>query len=208
MIRVVIVDDHPIVRTGIAGLLKLEDDIDVVGSASDGTEALKLLAADDAIDIVLTDLRMPGMDGVATITAIQQAHPDVKVVVLTTYDSDGDIMRAIEAGAAGYMLKDSPQAELVAAVRAAASGQTALSPTVAAKLMQNVQAPSGTKPTSRELEVLALVAEGMKNAEIAERLIIGEATVKTHLMRLFTKLGVDDRTHAVTIAMQRGLLRR
>lgn len=202
MIRVLLVDDHPVVRSGLAGLLGGESDIDVVGEADDGAQGVAL-AAQLRPDLVLMDLRMPGMDG-ATATAAITAAGTARVLVLTTYDTDADILRAVEAGATGYLLKDTPRDQLVDAVRAAARGETVLAPPLAAKLMRQVR--GGDQLTPRELEVLQLVAQGRSNPEIARELFIGEATVKTHLLHVFDKLGVDDRTRAVTVALERGIL--
>jgi DNA-binding NarL/FixJ family response regulator len=155
------------------------------------------------------DLRMPRRDGVSATGAIVSSHPATKVLVLTTYDTDTDILHAVEAGAAGYLLKDTPHAELLEGIRAASRGETVLAPPVAARLMSRLRtpvAPAAVQPSPRELEVLAAVARGLSNAEIGRELFIGEATVKTHLQRLFTKLDVDDRTRAVTVAIERGLL--
>ena len=203
MIRVVLVDDHPVVRSGLAGLLGGEPDIEVVGEASDGTDGVALAAALGP-DVVLMDLRMPVMDGVeATAAIVATAGP--KVLVLTTYDTDADILRAVEAGATGYLLKDTPRDALVDAVRAASRGETVLAPPLAAKLMRQVR--SNDQLTPREIEVLGLVSRGMSNGDIAKELFIGEATVKTHLLHVFDKLGVSDRTAAVTTAMRAGILR-
>jgi DNA-binding NarL/FixJ family response regulator len=204
-IRVLVVDDHPVVRSGLIGLLGIEADIDVVGEAGDGEEALVRVAA-LAPDVVLMDLRMPRLDGVAATARIAAGHPACRVLVLTTYDTDADIVRAVEAGATGYLLKDTPRGQLVDAVRAAARGETVLAPTVAARLVSRLRRPAPEPLTARETEVLAGVARGLSNAEIGRALFIGEATVKTHLLRVFTKLGVDDRTRAVTAAMELGLL--
>ena len=201
MIRVVLVDDHPVVRSGLAGLLGDEADIEVVGEASDGAEGVELAAALDP-DLVLMDLRMPGMDGASATAAITAAGG--RVLVLTTYDTDADILRAVEAGATGYLLKDTPRDQLVDAVRAAARGETVLAPPIAAKLMRQVRGHEQLTP--REVEVLGLVAQGRSNGDIARELFIGEATVKTHLLRIFDKLDVADRTRAVTVAMERGYL--
>jgi DNA-binding NarL/FixJ family response regulator len=201
VIRVVLVDDHPVVRSGLAGLLGDEPDIEVVGEASDGAAGIELAAA-LAPDLVLMDLRMPGMDG-ATATAAITGHGG-RVLVLTTYDTDADILRAVEAGATGYLLKDTPRDQLVDAVRAAARGETVLAPPIAAKLMRQVRGHEQLTP--REVEVLGLVAQGRSNGDIARELFIGEATVKTHLLRIFDKLDVADRTRAVTVAMERGYL--
>jgi DNA-binding NarL/FixJ family response regulator len=200
-VRVLVVDDHPVVRGGVVGWLAAQPGIEVVGEAGDGLEALAAVA-EHAPDVVLMDLRMPRLDGVAATERIAAAHPAVKVLVLTTYDTDADIVRAVEAGATGYLLKDTPLPQLAEAVRAAARGDTVLAPPVAARL----RAPAVEAPTARELEVLAGVARGLTNADIGRELFIGEATVKTHLLRVFAKLGVDDRTRAVMVAVERGLL--
>ncbi len=204
-IRVLVVDDHPVVRSGLVGLLDVEDDLEVVGEAGDGAEAVARVAA-LVPDVVLMDLRMPRMDGAAATGAILAAHPAVRVLVLTTYDTDADIVRAVEAGATGYLLKDTPRAQLVEAVRTAARGGTVLAPAVAARLVSRMRGPAVEALTPREVEVLAAVARGLSNADIGRALFIGEATVKTHLLRVFAKLGVDDRTRAVTVAMERGIL--
>jgi DNA-binding NarL/FixJ family response regulator len=203
VIRVLLVDDHPVVRSGLAGLLASEPDIEVVGEAGDGETGVAL-ALDLRPDLVLMDLRMPLLDG-ADATARITTAGGPRVLVLTTYDTDGDILRAVEAGATGYLLKDTPREQLVAAVRAAARGETVLAPPLAAKLMRRVR--GGDQLTPRETEVLELVAQGLSNGEIARELFIGEATVKSHLLRVFDKLGVSDRTAAVTVALQRGVLR-
>ena len=205
MIRVLVVDDHPVVRGGLVGWLAAQADLDVVGEAADGLEALAAVAEHQP-DVVLMDLRMPRMDGVTAIGRLAVAHPGVRVLVLTTYDTDADIVRAVEAGAAGYLLKDTPLPQLADAVRAAARGETVLAPPVQARLVSRLRAPVAEAPTARELQVLAGVARGLTNAEIGRELFIGEATVKTHLLRAFAKLGVDDRTRAVLVAVERGLL--
>jgi DNA-binding NarL/FixJ family response regulator len=207
MIRVLVVDDHPVVRSGLAGMLALEDDLAVAGEAGDGQAALDWLARSTA-DVILMDLRMPVMDGAAATVQIRARHPHTHVLVLTTYDADADILRAIEAGATGYLLKDTPREELIAGVRRAACGRSVLSPDVAGRLVRHTGRGPQPRPTAREIEVLAGVARGLTNAEIGRELFIGEATVKTYLLRVFDKLGVDDRTHAVTVAMERGLLPR
>jgi DNA-binding NarL/FixJ family response regulator len=207
-VRVLVVDDHPVVRSGLIGMLAVTDDIEVVGEAGDGEEALALVESTRP-DVVLMDLRMPRRDGVSATGAIVSGYPSTKVLVLTTYDTDTDILHAVEAGATGYLLKDTPHAELLDGIRAASRGETVLAPPVAARLMSRLRtpaAPAAVQPSPRELEVLAAVARGLSNAEIGRELFIGEATVKTHLQRLFTKLDVDDRTHAVTVAIERGLL--
>lgn len=206
-LRVLLVDDHPVVRAGVAGMLSVETDIEIVGEADDGGQAV-VLARTLRPDVVLMDLRMPGTDGVAATAAITAELPQTHVVVLTTYDTDADIVRAVEAGATGYLLKDAPRADLAAAVRAAGRGETVLAPPVAAKLVRHLRDPAAEALTSREADVLALVAEGLTNPEIGRRLFISQATVKTHLLRVFAKLGVDDRTRAVLVAYERGLLER
>lgn len=204
-IRLLVVDDHPVVRAGIVGLLAGEPDLEVVGEAADGAQACDLAAALRP-DVVLMDLRMPVMDGTTATERILAATPTVRVVVLTTYETDADILRAVEAGATGYLLKDTPRDDLVAAVRAVAGGETVLAPSVARRLVAGVR-NAAERLTARELEVLAAVARGGSNAQIGVELFISEATVKTHLLRIFAKLGVDDRTRAVTVALERGILR-
>ncbi|WP_285821161.1 response regulator transcription factor [Cellulosimicrobium sp. Marseille-Q4280] len=217
-VRVLVVDDHPVVRSGLVGMLSAEPDLEVVGEAGDGAQAVAL-AGELAPDVVLMDLRMPVLDGVGATAEILAAaggpgrrstpggrtadRAAPRVVVLTTYETDTDILRAVEAGATGYLLKDTPREELVAGVRAAARGQTVLAPSVATRLVTSVR---GDRLTDRETEVLRLVARGLSNAAVGRELFIAEATVKTHLLRAFAKLGVDDRTAAVTVAMDRGYL--
>jgi DNA-binding NarL/FixJ family response regulator len=205
-IRLVIADDHPVVRDGLRGMLAQQPDFEIVGEAATGAEAVALVERHRP-EVVLMDLRMPVMDGVAATGRILAGPGSTThVLVLTTYDTDADILRAVEAGATGYLLKDAPREELFAAVRAAARGETVLAPAVAARLVGHVRAPAEQTLTAREVEVLALVAQGATNAEAARRLYISEATVKTHLLHIFGKLGVDDRTAAVTRALERGLL--
>ncbi|MBW6436015.1 response regulator transcription factor [Actinoplanes hulinensis] len=205
MIRILLVDDHPVVRMGLRGMLDAEPGLTVVGEASSGVEGVALALAERP-DIVLMDLRMPGGDGVEATERILAATSGVRVMVLTTYESDRDILRAIEAGAAGYLLKDASPKELADAVRAAARGETVLAPSVASTLVRQVRNPAPPALSAREAEVLRLVAAGLTNAEIGKRLFISEATVKTHLLRAFNKLDVADRTAAVTTAMRHGLL--
>jgi DNA-binding NarL/FixJ family response regulator len=204
-VRLLIVDDHPVVREGLRGMLATDPTLDVVGEASSGEDALAKVGELQP-DVVLMDLRMPGLDGARATERISREHPGVRVIVLTTYDSDDDILRAVEAGAAGYLLKDTPRAELAAAVRAAARGETVLAPPVAARLVSRIRTPPAGSLTPREVQVLAEVARGRTNADVGRALYIGEATVKTHLLRIFGKLGVDDRTAAVTVAIERGIL--
>lgn len=205
MIRVLVVDDHPVVRGGLVAMLDGQDDIVVVGTAEDGRQAVAAVIADPP-DVVLMDLRMPRLDGAGATERIAVSHPGVRVLVLTTYDTDADIVRAVGAGASGYLLKDAPLSTLLDAIRAAVRGETVLAPPVAARLMSRMRMPPSEALTPREVEVLAAVARGLPNREIARALFIGEATVKTHLLRIFAKLGVDDRTRAVTVAMERGIL--
>ncbi len=204
-LRLVVADDHPVVRAGVVAMLSEEADFDVVAEAADGAAAVAL-AAEHHPDVVLMDLRMPGTDGVAATRAVRAAADPPAVLVLTTYDTDADIVRAVEAGATGYLLKDAPPAALAEAVRAAARGETVLAPPVAARLAQRLAAPAAAALTPRELDVLRCVARGRSNAEAGAELHIGEATVKTHLIRAFEKLGVTDRTAAVTEAYRRGML--
>lgn len=204
-IRVLIVDDHPVVRAGIEGMLASQPDLEIVGQAADGGGAVAL-CADLHPAVVLMDLRMAGMDGVAATRAIKSRFPAIQVLVLTTYDSDADILRAIEAGATGYLLKDTPREQLFQAIRAAARGEAALAPAVAARLMTRMRAPAEEALSAREIEVLALVARGASNRQVGRELHISEATVKTHLIHIFDKLGVADRTSAVTTALERGIL--
>jgi DNA-binding NarL/FixJ family response regulator len=209
VIRLLIADDHPVVRAGLAGLLSDEPGFDVVAEASDGDEAVRLAAATQP-DVVLMDLRMPRVDGVTATSRIvggEAGTPPPRVLILTTYESDDQILAAIEAGASGYLLKAAPQAEIVAGIRSVAAGQSALSPQVAVRLVERMRQPEPeTVLTARELDVLRLVATGHSNKQVAVALGIGESTVKTHLLKVFDKLGVADRTRAVTLAMERGLL--
>jgi len=203
--RVLLADDHPVVREGLRGMIDAEPDLTVVGEAGSGTEAIAM-AESLCPDVILMDLRMPDVDGVTATGRILAALPETRIVVVTTYESDADILRAVEAGAAGYLLKDASRAELADAVRDAARGKTVLAPSVAGRLVRLVRQPSSAALSSREVEVLGLVARGNTNADIGRELHISEATVKTHLLRTFNKLGVSDRTAAVTTAMSLGLL--
>lgn len=205
-IRIVIADDHPIVRSGLIGLLESQSDFEVVAEASDGRELVAAVQRTRP-DVVLTDLRMPALDGVGAIREMCAAHPGLKVLVLTTYDTDADILRAVEAGATGYLLKETPREELFGAIRATALGTSVLSPSVASRLVGRAREPGDKALSAREIEVLMLVAKGTSNKLIARELEIGETTVKTHLLHIFSKLGVDDRTAAVTTAMERGIIR-
>jgi len=202
---VLLVDDHPVVREGLRGMIDAEQDLTVVGEAGSGAEAIAL-AESLCPDVILMDLRMPDVDGVTATERILATLPRTRIVVVTTYESDTDILRAVEAGAAGYLLKDASRAELADAVRDAARGKTVLAPTVADRLVHFVRQPTSVTLSTREVEVLSHVAKGKTNAEIGQALHISEATVKTHLLRAFNKLGVSDRTAAVTTAMSLGLL--
>ena len=204
VIRVLIVDDHPVVRDGLRGVLAGEPDMEVVGEAGHGAEALARVAA-QPVDVVLMDLRMPTMGEVEAIGAMRRVAPAVRVLVLTTFDTDRDVLPAIEAGAIGYLLKDTPREELLRAVRAAYRGEAVLSPAVAGRLMGQVRAPAAEALSARELEVLRLVAAGATNREAARRLFLSEATIKTHLLHIYAKLGVRDRASAVAAGYQRGL---
>jgi DNA-binding NarL/FixJ family response regulator len=200
---VLLVDDHPVVRSGLRGMLDVEPGIEVAAEASSAIEAVDA-ARSRQPDVILMDLRMPGIDGAQATALVLAERPQSRVVVLTTYDNDADILRAVEAGAIGYILKDATREELILAVRTAASGGTPLAPSVAAKLVSRLHSPTALSP--REVEVLRLVSTGCTNAEIGRALYISEATVKTHLLRAFAKLGVSDRTAAVTAALERGIL--
>ncbi|MEV6836459.1 response regulator transcription factor [Streptomyces sp. NPDC051133] len=207
-ITLLIVDDHPVVRDGLRGMFESAPGFRVLAEAANGVEAVDRATALDP-DVVLMDLRMPGGSGVEAIRELSRRGARAKVLVLTTYDTDSDTLPAIEAGATGYLLKDAPREELFTAVRAAAEGRTVLSPAVASRLVHAVRTPRqpGAEPLStREREVLALVAKGTSNREIARELFISEATVKTHLTHLYAKLAVKDRAAAVAAAYDRGIL--
>ena len=205
LIRLLIADDHPVVRDGLSGMFAPDPGFEVVGEACDGAEAVRL-AAQLKPDVVLMDLRMPVMDGVTAIEELAKRGVAARVLVLTTYDTDSYVLPAVEAGATGYLLKDAPSDELLRAVRAAAHGESVLAPTVAARLLSRVRSPGQEPLSQRELEVLELVAAGKGNREAAACLFITEATVKTHLLNIYAKLGVGDRAAAVAEAFNRGLL--
>ncbi|MFI5712566.1 response regulator [Kribbella sp. NPDC051620] len=204
-IKLLIADDHPVVRDGLSGMFARDPDFEVLGEAADGAEALAL-AKELQPDVILMDLRMPGMDGLTAITELAKQGSAARVLVLTTYDTDTYVVPAIEAGATGYLLKDAPRDELLRAVRAAAAGESVLSPSVASRLVNRVRTPEAGPLTQREIEVLELVAAGNTNRETAVRLFISEATVKSHLLNLYLKLGVNDRAAAVAEGFKRGLL--
>ncbi|MFC7907532.1 response regulator [Streptomyces nigra] len=207
-VTLLIVDDHPVVRDGLRGMFASAPGFTVLGEAASGEEAVERAAALDP-DVILMDLRMPGGGGVAAIAHLTRTGARARILVLTTYDTDTDTIPAIEAGATGYLLKDAPRDELFTAVRAAAEGRTVLSPAVASRLVSAVRTPRRERDeplSAREREVLALVARGTSNREIARELFISEATVKTHLTHLYAKLGVNDRAAAVATAYERGIL--
>ena len=205
-IRLVIADDHPVVRDGLRAMLETQPDIEVVGEATTGAEALSLVS--EALpDLVLMDLQMPDVDGATATRRIRDEFQNVRVLVLTTYGTDADISRAVDAGATGYLLKDARREELFSAVRAAARGESVLSPGVASRVLGRMRAPAEESLSAREIEVLEAVARGLSNRAVARSLHISEATVKTHLLHIFGKLGVDDRTAAVTVALERGIIR-
>lgn len=206
-IRVVLIDDHPIVRAGIAGMLAHTDGIEVVGETANGREALGLIERVSP-NVLLLDLRMPVMDGPELIRELRAQGNAVGILVLTTYDTDADILRATEAGANGYLLKDTSLADLIRAIEATSAGDTWLAPSVAAQVMKSLHGSGTEKLSTRELEVLRLVADGHSNKEIATELHVSPATVKTHLIHVFRKLDVNDRTAAVTVALDRGILTR
>lgn len=206
MIRIVVADDHPVVRDGVASTLSSTPGLEVVGQASDGPEAVELVAALQP-DVVVMDLRMPGGGGVEAVRELRRRGDAARVLVLTTYDTDSDTIAAIEAGATGYLLKDAPTETLVAAVRSTAAGEAVLSPAVASRLASHVRSPQRSAALSaREREVLALVAQGRSNRLIARDLFVSEATVKTHLVHIYTKLGVTDRAAAVATGYRLGIL--
>jgi DNA-binding NarL/FixJ family response regulator len=205
VVRLLIVDDHPVVRDGLRGMFAGDPGFDVVGEAGNGAEAVRL-AERLRPDVVLMDLRMPVLDGVGAIARLAERGVPSRVLVLTTYDTDSDVLPAIEAGATGYLLKDATRPEMFRAIRAAARGEAVLSPSVATRLMGQVRSPAREPLSQRELEVLTLISRGSTNREAAGRLFISEATVKTHLLHIYAKLGVNDRAAAVAVAFERGLL--
>jgi DNA-binding NarL/FixJ family response regulator len=204
-IRLIIADDHPVVRAGLQGMLASQSDFEIVGEATNGAEVV-MLAVTLQPDLVLMDLRMAAMDGVTATAQIRKQLPALPVLVLTTYDNERDILRALEAGATGYLLKDAPRDQLFAAIRDVALGKSALAPIVMKRLQQHMHASNIDGLSGREIEVLTHVARGSSNKQIARHLHISEATVKSHLVHIFSKLGVTDRTAAVMVALERGLL--
>lgn len=205
-IRIVIADDHGVVRQGLKMFLSLDEELEVIGEASNGAEALQL-AHDLRPDVVLMDLLMPVMDGITAIGRIRAELPDVEVIALTSVLEDASVVGAVRAGAIGYLLKDTQADELRRAIKAAAAGQVQLAPQAAARLLREVRAPENPETlTERETEVLRLVAEGQANKEIARNLTIGEKTVKTHVSNILAKLGVQSRTQAALYALRIGLV--
>ena len=205
-VRVLIADDHPVVRSGIRGMLASDPRLEVVAEAGNGAEAVALTLRERP-DVVLMDLRLPELDGASATAEIRNRRPETQVLVLTTYDTDADIVRAIDAGATGYLLKDVPHEELTKAVRAAARGEPVLAPAVAARLMERSRGAAGDSLSAREIQVLQLAARGMSNSEIARELFVSATTVKAHLAHVYRKLGVGDRTAAVTAALEGHIIR-
>lgn len=205
-IKIIVADDHPVVRSGLRALLSSQPDFEIVGEANNGEEAAKL-AISLAPDLILMDLQMPIVDGFGAIQLIRDKLPQANILVLTTYDTDSDILPALKAGAIGFLLKDTPPEQLFQAIRSAASGEMALGPRVAEKVTQRLTNSSKNALSSREIEVLELAAQGNTNKAIAKKLFITEATVKSHFVHIFSKLGVTDRTGAVTEAVKKKIIK-
>ena len=205
-IRILVCDDHPVVRSGLRGMIQSQPDLEVIAEAGEGAQAVAL-ASRFQPDIVLMDLRMPGMDGVTATAAIKARHPGIHVLILTTYDTDADILRALEQGATGFLLKDEREDRLFDAIREAAGGRSPLAPGVASRLVERLRGDADSHVSEREIEILMLVAQGRSNREIARDLHISDSTVKAHMLHIFDKLGVADRTAAVTTALRRGIIR-
>jgi DNA-binding NarL/FixJ family response regulator len=206
MIRILVVDDHPVVRDGLALVLGTQPDFEVVGEAADGAQAVAKACALQP-DVILLDLEMPGVDGLSALHQFRQKAPEVRVIVFTAFDTDERIIKAVQAGAKGYLLKGAPRAELFEAVRVVAAGGSLLQPVVASKLMRHMSEPAADALTEREMDVLRLMAKGMPNKEIAAALVVTERTVKFHISAILSKLGAGNRTEAVRVAVQRGLVR-
>ncbi|WP_308465556.1 response regulator transcription factor [Rathayibacter soli] len=204
-IRLLLVDDHPVVRDGLSGMFASEPDIEIVGQAGNGSDAVRI-ATDRNPDVILMDLRMPGMSGVDAIAELSRLNNPARILVLTTYETDTEIISAIDAGATGYLLKDTPRAGLLDAVRAVALGRPALSAQAASRLIARIRNPGSQLLSDRELRVLELVAAGNTNREAAAKLFVSEATIKTYLLNIYAKLGVGDRAAAVAQGYDRGLL--
>jgi DNA-binding NarL/FixJ family response regulator len=205
-VKVLICDDHPVVRSGLRGMINSQPDLEVVAEAAEGSEAVALTDRFGP-DVVLMDLRMPGMDGVTATAGIKAGHPDTNVLILTTYNTDADILRALEKGATGFLLKDEREDRIFDAIREAARGRSALAPGVASRLVERLRGDAEAHVSDREIEILMLVAQGHSNREIARQLHISDSTVKAHMLHIFDKLGVADRTAAVTTALRRGIIR-
>jgi DNA-binding NarL/FixJ family response regulator len=201
-IRILIVDDHPLLREGIVSLVEKQADMLIVAEASNGKEALQLFQQ-HVPDITLMDLRLPGIDGIETMTAILAQFPDAKIIVLTSFSGDAQISRALKAGARGYLLKDSLRKELLEAIRTVQAGRKRISPEIAAQIAEHA---IDTTLTRREIEVLRLIAAGNPNKLVADKLSVTEDTIKMHVKSILSKLGANDRTHAVTIAVKRGII--
>ncbi|MDP9456828.1 MAG: response regulator transcription factor [Actinomycetota bacterium] len=205
-IKLLICDDHPVVRSGLRGMLESQTDLEVVAEATDGNEAIEF-ARRYRPDVVLMDLRMPDTDGVTATERIRSENPVINVLILTTYETDADVTRAVAAGALGFLLKDAPEERIFGAIRDVARGTSPLSPSVATRLVERMRGNNENILSSREVEILQLVSRGVNNKGIANELWISEATVKSHLNRVFDKLDVVDRTSAVTTALKRGIIR-
>jgi DNA-binding NarL/FixJ family response regulator len=205
-VKILVCDDHPVVRSGLRGMINSQPDLEVVAEAAEGSEALSLTDRFKP-DVVLMDLRMPGMDGVTATAGIKARHPDTNVLILTTYDTDADILHALEKGATGFLLKDEREDRIFDAIREAARGRSALAPGVASRLVERLRGDADAHVSDREIEILMLVAQGQSNREIARELHISDSTVKAHMLHIFDKLGVTDRTAAVTTAVRRGIIR-
>jgi DNA-binding NarL/FixJ family response regulator len=205
-IRLLIADDHPVVRSGLRAILASQPDLEVVAEAADGESAVALSSSKNP-NVILMDLQMPGLDGATAIQRICAEHPQAHILVLTTYDTDADILPALDAGATGYLLKDAKPDDLFQAIRATARGESALSPAITARLIERLSAHPQKALSSREIEVLELASRGSSNKDIAAKLHITEATVKSHFVHIFAKLGVTDRTAAVTLALETRIIR-
>jgi DNA-binding NarL/FixJ family response regulator len=204
-IRILIADDHPVVRSGLQTMLAQTDDFEVIGTVANGQQAIRQIAT-HAPDVALMDLRMPEMDGVEAVHHVSKHHPETRVLVLTTYKNDRDVLAALDAGATGYLLKDAPKATLIDAIRAAARGESVIDPEVK-PIIEGRNTPPADALTPREIEVLQLVAAGNTNAQVAQQLFISETTVKTHLKHIYRKLNADDRAAAVAIGVEKRLIR-